>query len=105
MRSKASKRPTDAKIIRALRKSRGLVSQAAKQLGVNEGTIRRRIARSPALKKQQDAIIEAVLDEVEAKLIELAASGHPSVVKFHLSHRSAAARRAKLRRIHLRAAA
>lgn len=81
--SRAKRVPT-ATIIAALRASGGIIMTAAKKVGVDPTTLRRRIKAEPALKDAYEAISEEFVDLAESKLISLVKKGNVAAIIFTL---------------------
>jgi len=67
-----------------LRATGGFISQAAKNLGVTQSAISKRIARSDILKAVLEEIVESTLDFAESKLLGLIKESHPASIYFYL---------------------
>ena len=80
----ASKRVTDEQIAEALQKAGGFVSHAAKALGVTNGAIHNRIAKSPALKEILEDARYTHLDIAEVELLKAMKRGESWAVCFFL---------------------
>ena len=76
---------TDDMVADALVKSAGVISLAAKQVGLDRHAVARRISKSTRLRKVQQEIIENALDMAEAWLMKHVKDGHPYMLKFYLS--------------------
>lgn len=75
---------TPEQIAAALRATRGLLSDAAKQLGCSRQTISDYLERYPELKTVIVEAREAMLDFAEAKLYQHIAEGSERLLQFHL---------------------
>ncbi len=71
-------------VIQALRDSHGLVSVAAKRLGVSRQAIYKRIETSPAVAAARDDAREAMLDVAEQALYERVKAGDSWAIVFYL---------------------
>lgn len=65
-----ARRVSDARIIEALKASKGLVSPAAKKLGISRETIHKRIREHPKVKQAVIDAREEILDLAEAQLLK-----------------------------------
>jgi hypothetical protein len=75
---------TDQEIEAALVSTGGLVSTAAKKLGVTRQAIQYRITENPDLRDFLKEVREANLDFAEEKLLERIRDGHPQCIIFFL---------------------
>ncbi len=73
--------------IEALEKSMGIMSQAAKKIGVERTTPYRWMREDEEFKDRVDEVQNVVLDFAETKLFELVQEGHPSATIFLLKTR------------------
>ncbi len=73
--------------IEALEKSMGIMSQAAKKIGVERTTPYRWMREDEEFKDRCDEVQNVVLDFAETKLFELVQEGHPSATIFLLKTR------------------
>jgi hypothetical protein len=76
---------TDDMVADALVKSAGVISLAAKQVGLDRHAVARRISKSAKLRRVQQEVIENVLDMAEGWLMKHIKDGHPYMLKFYLS--------------------
>lgn len=81
---KAYKKPTNARIIEALRASGGVVTLAADKCGVVRQTMAKWIANNKSLRAACDEITEEMVDIAEAQMIGLVRAGDRESVKFFL---------------------
>lgn len=77
-------RVASARIADALRKSGGVVTDAAKALGVARATLTRRLSAEPALREVRDEVREEILDVAESKLREHIKAGNLNAAIFYL---------------------
>ena len=81
-----SDRKTQAEVIEALRKSGGIISDAAKLLGLSCPTsLRRRIKNSPKLNEALDEIREGLKDLAEGNILSALKLGDKDVSKWYLA--------------------
>lgn len=78
-------RYTTAQLADALRKNRGMVYVAAAALGCDADTIKKRMAKSPALRAVKEEEEGKLLDIGESKLAEGVEAGDVGLIKFLLS--------------------
>lgn len=76
---------SDDKMVEAITAARGLLSVAARSLGVSRETVYQRARRVPAVQAAIDEAREATLDVAEAALFKQAAAGEGWAVKYLLS--------------------
>lgn len=79
---KAMKRPSNDKIIEVLNNSAGLISHAAKKLGVDRRTVYMWISSDPDLKLAVEEVRENIIDMVEAKMFNEAQNGNTTILIF-----------------------
>lgn len=77
-------RRSDRAIINALISSGGMVTMAARRLGIARQTIHARAQRSPQIKEAIAAAREEMLDEAETQLRRAVGQGEPWAVCFAL---------------------
>jgi Bacterial regulatory protein, Fis family len=70
--------------VEALRDARGLISVAARRLGVTRQAVRQRIAKHPSLREVRDEAREAMTDIAESALYEQILRGEAWAVCFYL---------------------
>lgn len=75
---------TNAKMIAALRESRGLVSVAARRLGINRQQIYRRMGSSDEVREAVDDARDFTTDTAEVALYKAIAAGEAWAVCFYL---------------------
>ena len=75
---------TAARIIKAIRESNGLLTQAAAKAGMGYRTIKRYVAEFPLVKEAADEAQERVLDFAEGKLIENIKARDNTAIIFYL---------------------
>ncbi len=80
----ARRKPTDAEIEDALRKTRGMLALAAKSLGIHRGTLWARLKNSPELRAVADEENDVILDIAESHLVAAVVSGDMDQVRFYL---------------------
>lgn len=80
----AKRRYTDAQIINAINRSRGLVFLAAQTLGCNPATIHHRAQKNPKIRECIEDERGRILDFAEAKLIESIGRGEAWAICFLL---------------------
>ena len=80
----AEQRYTMTQIADAMRAHGGFISDTARHLGCNPMTVRRYIARYPALQQIIDDERDRVLDVAERANAKLIADGHPEQVRWFL---------------------
>jgi hypothetical protein len=68
----------------AIREARGLVSHAARRLGVTDEAMRQRLKRTPTLRQVRDEAREAMTDLAESSLYEQVIRGEGWAVCFYL---------------------
>ena len=71
----------------ALRKSGGMLSQAADMLNISRGAMHIRVKRNPCLQKVIDAAVESTLDIAETELIKLIKAGDQRSIFFYLERK------------------
>jgi hypothetical protein len=76
---------TSELICQALEESHGLITVAAKRLGMLRTSLHRRIQRTPKLREYLDVQVELTLDVSELKLLQAIQKGEPWAIKFHLA--------------------
>lgn len=76
---------TDEQLVDAVTKARGLLSVAARNLGITRKTVYERAKQSPAVQAAIDEARETTLDIAEAALFKQAAAGEGWAVKYLLS--------------------
>ena len=80
-------RTSDGRIIRAVRTAHGLISVAARILGVEEATIEKRAEASARVAQEIGKAQAFAADRAELKLIEAALRGEPWAIRFLLTAR------------------
>lgn len=75
----------DSEISEALKKSRGMVYVAARELGCAPHTIKARLKKSAKLRALQEDARGIFLDKGEIKLAEAVENGEPWAIKYALS--------------------
>ena len=75
---------TQKQVIKALEDSKGILSNAAKSLGVSRNYIYRMMDKFPKIKEARDNAEEAALDYVESKLFELIDNLEKTAIIFFL---------------------
>jgi len=75
---------TVAEYALAIRESKGLVSHAARRLGVTDEAMRQRLLRSPSLQQIRAEAREAMLDVAESSLFQRVEEGESWAVVFYL---------------------
>ena len=75
---------SDADIIEALQKYRGIVTSAAKQVGMTRSSLSRRIHRTKHLEEELHEIRETAVDDAEHMLFQKIEEGHVASIIFFL---------------------
>lgn len=75
---------TAEQVTQALRKSNGIIAQAARELGCERQTVYNYISRYATVKAAYEEAVESTLDMAEAKLLEQIEAGDPQQVRFYL---------------------
>jgi hypothetical protein len=82
----AHKQATQAEVIQALQEMGGIVSEAAKKLGLASSTgLRERIKRNPALKAAVDEIREDTKDLSESVILDALKARDKDMAKWYLA--------------------
>ena len=74
----------DNDIIKALRKYRGIVTSAAKEVGMTRSSLSRRIHRTKHLEEELHEIRETAVDDAEHMLFRKIEEGHVASIIFFL---------------------
>ena len=75
---------TEETVARALRKTAGIQTRAAKVLGISQSAVSQRVSGSPYLQEIYQEIREGLLDVAEDALIEKIHEGHMTAIIFYL---------------------
>lgn len=75
---------TPEQVVAALRNHRGLVTQAAKELGIGVRTVYDYVQRYASVREVVQEMKESRLDYTEGKLYDLIDKGEPAAIFFHL---------------------
>lgn len=76
--------PTVTEYAQAVRDAHGLVTQAAKRLGVSRKSVHNAAKKHPSVKQALDESRERTVDLAESKLIEQIKAGHMTAIIFFL---------------------